>query len=334
MQQNLEQLKQSLDIINIAELYGELIKAGTNFKYKNDISIVINPSKQIFSNFNGDITGGSVLDLIMYMEKINLKDGITRLKELAGAETYHANPALQIKRKEEASKKKNIDFTKLALYANNDLTAGLKYLHYELEFDGHSSLSLNQTFHKLFECTTLPIEMKPKLDYIHKHIIGFDAFYQCPSIIIRDCTGKIIDKCAYRPKQPKGFDNWTAPKYIHKNTTNRGKDFLYPFQIEIEKIIKREKYFVIGEGIKNAVNALLYSIPFISIESTSNSISVELKEYILDLKNKGFAVTYMFDGDKAGKTAFENFKEHTGLVGENYFDFSSNIDFAEYMVGK
>lgn len=334
MKQDLEEIKASLDIVQIAEIYGELIKAGANYKYKNDISIVINPNKQIFSNFNGDITGGSVLDLIMYFEKLNLKDGITRLKELAGAETYHANPALQIKRKEEANKKKTIDFDKLALYANNDLNAVKKYQPFELELDGHSSLSIHKPFQKLFECTTLPIEMKPKLDYIHKHIIGFDTFYQCPSIIIRDCTGAIVDKCAYRPNQPKGFDNWSNPKYIHKNTTQRGEDFLYPFQIEIEKIIKREKYLVVGEGIKNAVNALLYSIPFISIESTSNTISVALKEYILDLDNKGLAITYMFDGDKAGKKAFEDFKEHTGLIGKNYLNFSSNIDFTEYMVGK
>ena len=77
----IEQLKQSLDILTIAELYGKVVKNGANYKYKDNKSIVINPVKQIFSDFNGNILGGSVLDLIIYMEKINLEDGIKKYIE-------------------------------------------------------------------------------------------------------------------------------------------------------------------------------------------------------------------------------------------------------------
>ncbi len=120
-----EQLKQSLDIITVAEMYsneyGELIKSGANFKYKNDSSIVINPSKQIFSNFNGDITGGSVLDLIMYMEKLDLKAGINRLKELSSLDTYTIDPELQRKRKQKEKEAKKIDFQKLDYHGTLEL---------------------------------------------------------------------------------------------------------------------------------------------------------------------------------------------------------------------
>jgi hypothetical protein len=61
---------------------------------------------------------------------------------------------------------------------------------------------------------------------------------------------------------------------------------------------------------------------------------VALKEYILDLKNKGYGITCMFDGDKAGEKAFLNFQSSTGLSVENYLGFSSNIDFTDYMVGE
>jgi len=109
----IDEIKKSLDIITVAEMYGELVKNGANFKFKNDTSIVVNPSKQIFSNFNGDITGGSVLDLVMYFEKLDTKAGINRLKELSSLDTYTVDPALQIKRKEEAKAKNVVDFKKL-----------------------------------------------------------------------------------------------------------------------------------------------------------------------------------------------------------------------------
>ena len=34
----IEQIKQSLDIITVAEMYGELVKSGSNYKFKNDSS--------------------------------------------------------------------------------------------------------------------------------------------------------------------------------------------------------------------------------------------------------------------------------------------------------
>ncbi|HIP59104.1 MAG TPA: DNA primase, partial [Campylobacterales bacterium] len=75
----IEELKQSLDILQVAQMYGELVKSGSNYVYKDDRSITISPSKQIFSNFNGEITGGSVLDLVCYMENLSIADGIKRL---------------------------------------------------------------------------------------------------------------------------------------------------------------------------------------------------------------------------------------------------------------
>jgi len=327
--------KEALDIVTVAEKYGELIKTGANYKFKNDPSIVINPTKQIFNNFSDSSKGatGSVLDLILYMEKCDLASGVKILKELNGVHDYHVDPAKQIQRKEEASKKKDVDFQKLGLFAKNDLSAGSTRKPYELDIEGKITLSINSTFHKLFQRESLPLDLKRKMDYLHDKIIGYDEYYQCASIIIRDATGRVVDKCAYRPTKPAKYDNWSHPKYIYKNTHNRGNSFIFPFQTEIEKIIKREKYFIVGEGIKNAVNALLYSAPFISIESTSNSIDTKLINYITELKNKGLGIVCIFDGDTAGKKAYNNFKEQTGLNPLNHLDFKSNIDFTDYMVG-
>jgi len=332
--QELEQLKASTDIVTVAEKYGELVKVGASFKYKDDSSIVINPSKQIFNNFSDSDknSSGTVLDLIIYMEKCDLAAGIKILKELNGIDTYVVSEEKRIQYKKEASKKKHINFRNLELFAKNDLSAGIAKKPYLLDIDGSQSLAINEAYHKLFERTTFPMENKIKLDYLHGKILGYDEYYQCASIIIRDREGKVVDKCAYRPNKPTNYDNWNEPKYIYKNSHARGNEFLYPFQTEVEKIIKREKYFIVGEGIKNAVNALLYSAPFISMESTSNSIEQKLIDYIVELKEKGFGIVCMFDGDKAGAKAYKQFCEISGLEPINHLDFKSNIDFTTYMV--
>jgi len=334
--QELEQLKASTDIVTVAEKYGELVKVGASFKYKDDSSIVINPSKQIFNNFSDSAknSSGTVLDLIIYMEKCDLAAGIKILKELNGIDDYVVSEEKRVQYKEEASKKKAIDFRKLGLFAKNDLSAGISKKPYILDIDGSQSLAINDAYHKLFERTTFPMENKIKLDYLHSKILGYDEYYQCASIIIRDCTGKIVDKCAYRPNKPASYDNWNEPKYIYKNSHARGNEFLYPFQTEVEKILAREDYFVIGEGIKNAVNALIYAVPYITIESTSNKANDKLIEYIKNLLHNQYKVVAMFDGDKAGSNGFQTLKKELDIDIDNFFNFSTDQDFTSFIAGE
>jgi len=330
-----KQLKESLDIVAIAEMYGELIKSGANYRYKDDKSITINASKQIFSDFNGNIIGGSVLDLIMYMEKKDLKAGIERLKELSSLDTYTVDSALQIKRKEKADIEKTIDFKKLTYYAQlelnetNFLNRPIKVI--EKDTDKLLHFMLSSELQKLFEAKTLPAEYADKINYMFNYIIGWNKYFQCPSIILKDDTGKIVDLIAYRPKKPDSYDNWSNPKYIYKNSHNRGENFLYPFRKEVQAIINREKYLIIGEGIKNGLNSLLYSVPFITLESSSNKISNRLLDYIKKYHSKGFNLICMFDGDPAGYKAYSNFISQLKLDVENFLDFNSGLDFVDYL---
>ena len=198
-------------------------------------------------------------------------------------------------------------------------------------------------FSKLFETQFFDLQNHKRLLYTFKNIVGFDNFYRCPSIIIRDINRVVVDKISYRPNKPDHYENWSSPKYIYKNSTNRGSNFLFPFQKEMEKIIKKEKYLIVGEGIKNALNALVYGVPFLTFESSSSNIDERVITYIKELYEDGVGVICMFDGDgdnpdqkkwKAGKRAFETFKEKIGLPLENHLDFSSGIDFTDYLVGE
>jgi len=330
MNNNLEKLKASLDIITVAEIYGELQKAGANYRFKDDKSIVLNPEKQIFSNFNGDITGGSVLDLVMYMEKVSLKEAINKLKELTGTEYYKTNTKIIPKQKQQ----KTINLKKLTLYSKNDLSSGATKKPFEVIFENSplkNYLGINKAYYKLYERQAYPFSYKEKFEYLHKRIIGWDNFFNCPSIILRDTTGKIVDKVSYRPQKPKDWDDWSKPKYIYKNQNNRGENFLYPFQIEVEKLLEREDYIIIGEGIKNSLNALIYSVPYITLEGASMDVSNKLLQYIKNLIDKKYKILAMFDGDEAGENAFLKIKEALGIELYNFFDFSTGDDFTSYM---
>lgn len=333
----IEQIKQSLDIVTVAEMYGELVKNGANYKYKDDSSIVINPAKQIFSNFNGDIKGGSVLDLVMYMEKKDLQAGINRLKELSSLDTYTVDPALQIKRREEAEAKKVIDFQKLGYIGTLEIKAvgSKKPIETHYEERNYTELSIiNSSLIKLFETKSFPLEYKRKIDYLFNTLIGWNDFFKCPSIILRDDTNKIVDIIAYRPAKPDHYDKWDNPKYIYKNSHNRGESFLYPFRKEVETILNKpnaDRFLIVGEGIKNGLNALIYSVPFITLESSSNTISDSLIAYIREYNDKGYNIIGMFDGDNAGAKAHESFVAQSGLQINNFLDFNSGLDFVDYL---
>ncbi|HIP60015.1 MAG TPA: hypothetical protein EYH01_06270 [Campylobacterales bacterium] len=184
---------------------------------------------------------------------------------------------------------------------------------------------------KLFQTDFFEPSFKPKLDYIFNRFVGYNSFFKCPSIILRDDTDRIVDVIAYRPQKPANYKEWSSPKYIYKNSGNRGEKFLYPFRKEAEHIAKKEGFFIVGEGIKNALNALVYSVPFITIESSSTKMSDALVSYIRAWYEKGYSIITMFDGDKAGAKAYENFKKQTGLEVKNFFAFDSNLDFVDYL---
>lgn len=369
--QELQTLKQQTDIVSVAGLYGELRKNGASYIYINDKSIKISPSKQIFTDFNGNITGGSVLDLICYMEKVDLKQGIEKLKEINGIEEYRVDESLRLKRQEEASKPK-FSLQQLEFFSKNDIKKN-KHLPYNLIIEEKEVIRVPSIYKRLFQKVEFPLSYKKKLDYLFSQIIGYDSYFKAPSISLKDNKGTVVDKATYRPNKPDHIpaEKWGKNKYYYKNSDFRGANFLYPFQNEVERIINRENYMIIGEGLKNSVNALIYSIPYISIESASNKSSTALYHYINKNIDQGKGLMCMIDGDNAGKRAYlmfminfleeaykttvavqdkdlkrkpiENslvksiekiFKEKTKIEIQNLFEFDSGIDFTDYITGK
>ena len=195
-----------------------------------------------------------------------------------------------------------------------------------------SRLKVPSCAEKLFEGAYIDDIKESVARYIFSHIVGYDAYFDCPCIVIRDKLDRVVDIVKYRPCRDE-YAN--PPKYLYEKSANkppnRGKHFLYLFQVEMERLIQKYDYAFVGEGLKNTVNALIRSVPFVSIESASNAGNRKLVEYVQKLYRKGIRIYGAMDGDKAGEEAFLTLKKALGISFENLIDFNSGIDFTDYL---
>ncbi len=195
-----------------------------------------------------------------------------------------------------------------------------------------SVLMVHKNYEKLFEGTYIDNVSPLVADYLFGTTLGYDNYFSAPVIIIRDSNGEVVDLVKYRPIR-EGYEN--LPKYLQEKAINklknRGEAFLYPFQAEMERLIKKEDYAFIGEGIKNSLNALIRSVPFVSVESVSNVNNPELIAYINSLHRSGVSIFGAMDGDTAGQKAFEEIKKLLECPLENLLDFESGLDFTDYL---
>ena len=353
---SLDDIKSKIDIISLAESYGFEFEKPRGIRYRARVNLLRDEKTSSIDFFTdsqkyydrGAGTGGDCIDLIQHMENISQAEAINKAKSMAGADVYEVTKreSKQLVKKKEI---KDIDFNRLEYNAKKELSASANFYPRVVEVEAQDEqgtitqtkqeIYIHSEFVKLFESSKFIIEYKAKLDYLFKNILGYSNFWKAPTIILRDNKNKIVDMVTYRPKSKDTGEEIKNMKYYYKNQNNRGDDFIYPFEILVKVIVskmpKDKKYIVVGEGLKNGLNALLYSIPFISVESTGNSKRIDKKliDAIDNFIKEGCGLVTAFDGDNAGKEAYESFISFTGYDTENLFDFDSGIDFVDYMQG-
>lgn len=353
-ERTIEQLKQKTDIVEYIGSFIELKKRGSNFVaccpfHKEETpSFTVSPSKQIFKCFGG-CKGGDVLDFIEQYHNLDKSEAIKKLEEFnnidhsssSNVPTNYKQEKAPVNTPQAIQQKLNKQST--ALLNNGSKITIFKTTPVEINNQIIIDTMIHEDFSKLFEKKSFQMtqEQFKKVIYITKNILTYDSYFNCPAIIIRDHKNKVVDICKYRPKKPEHFESWGDPKYMYvkeeDKLKNRGTDFLYPFSKEMDQLIEKNSFFFIGEGLKNALVCLIHSIPFISLESTSNEIKPALKEYIKE-KAKNKFILGGFDGDGGdqekeakGLGAFLKAKNTLELDFENIFSFTSNIDMAEFL---
>lgn len=353
--ESVSDLNLKLDIISLASSYGVEFKKPSGSRYRakvNPFREENTSSVDFFSDTNryldrGDSSiKGDAIDLIAFFDKCSNPEAIAKAKEMVGSDTYNVQ-AHEIKAKQKPKEKKIIDFSKMDYQAKMELQASeqFKPKMIEVEFaedngfvnptKSMSHVFIFSHFERLFETTHLEPQFLSKISYIFKHLVGFSSFWKSPTIILRDREEKVVDVVAYRPKDKETGEEISGMKYYYKNFDQRGENFVFPFENLVNRIVKREKYIIIGEGLKNALNALVYDVPFVSIESTGNVLALDAKllEAIKTYQEKGYGIACAFDGDEAGQKAYDSFCSLSGIDAPNLFEFDSKIDFVEYVRG-
>ncbi|MBL1293371.1 MAG: hypothetical protein COB61_005820 [Thiotrichales bacterium] len=360
-QLTISELKQRVDIVEYIGNKIQLKKNGANFSAccpfhdESTPSFQVSPSKQIATCFGGCTNGkGKAFDILDFIQKfhnVSNIEAINLLREYAGSPYQaYSTPQNYQAQKQETPKDKTAIQTKLnktatALMHNHNKLTIFKLIPTEHENRTDLYVLIHELYHKLFEKKqfTMSMELKKRTNYMLKYILAYDSFFKCPAIIIRDHTGVVCDIAKYRPQKPDSFSSFSNPKYMYikeeDKLKDRGDDFLYPFSKEMDRLIDKHNFFFIGEGLKNALVAFLFGVPFISLESVSNGISENLKDYIKE-KSKNKTIIGAFDGDEKlnddksyskGHGAYLKAKEVLGIEFNNLFKFDSNIDFADYL---
>lgn len=336
-------LKQQIDIVEVVGHYTELTGHGNRLraaKGRNPIRSdgsgdfdVYRDSQKYYDYGTGE--GGDVVNFIKKVENLETADAMTFVSEkyLNGAD-LKSSYVPRVGQYKPVKKDNEALMAALSAKAKRYLSAPIirnsrkreRYTWFEFEFESIKKVAaFDDVFVKLLEHSYIEIS-EDRITYIFDRFIGYDAYYDCPVIIIYDYAGNVVNIVKYRPKK----DGQEFMKYLYlKAKDTPESDYLYPFQYEMEKMMLEQKVAYVAEGLKNSVNALMFGLPCVSTESASGDFR-ELARYLQSDRFKDVFYIGAFDGDEAGKKAYKKMRDLVPL-NENLFEFDSGTDFAEYL---
>lgn len=335
-------LKSQIDIVEVIRNYTELKGTGSKQHAKENpireertSSFFVYQDTQKYFDF-GTGESGDIVDFIQQVEKLSMSEAVSFLKEkylslLEDKSIYRTLDRIPSKSlKKDNSKLMWILETKSKRFLNelrvdHNNRKRNRYRYFKIEMGQDKEIAaLDEPFIKLFEHSYLEVD-EGRLEYIFQKFVGYDAYYDCPVIILYDQDGHVVNIVKYRPKK----NGEVFMKYLYsKNKDMPDSNYLYPFQFEMERLIFKHGFSYVGEGLKNALIALVFGLPYISIESASR-VDSRILEYLQSERMKDKFFLGVFDGDLAGKGAYEKITKTIPM--ENEFDFSSGLDFADYM---
>ena len=299
------------------------IREGGDFDFYQD-------TQKYFDHGTGE--GGDVIDFIQIVEDLDKHQALSFLQEkyIHGLELHrdYVRPAPKTRPiKDNKALRVRLEEKALKLLSAQHPKYKQKWSYITLDLDGveNDVVRVSPYLEKLFEGYLIPTEEK-FAKYIFSKIIGYDSFFDCPAIIVRDESENVVDIVRYRPIR-EGFTD--LPKYLYtKGSEKPDCIYLFPLQAQMQQIMKSEGYCNIGGGLKNAINASMMGAPFISIEGAGN-IKPELIEFLKSPRMAGISLIGSFDGDTAGKKAYKKISKQIPM--DNQFSFDSGIDFADWL---
>ncbi len=324
------------DLVSLLEGLGYEFNRQGKFDIRGEKtpSVSINPKDLKIKDFGGDFSG-DIFDLLKELHGMTPPEDLKYVMNFLGlSDDASVSP---VKRKVPAYVPPPKDNAKLMsnlkvraekylsepIVRNGRVRARYRYFTLE-DIESRKVAAFDDVFIKLFEQSYIEVE-ESRIEYIFDRFIGYDSYYDCPVIIIYDLAGNVVNIVKYRPKK----DGEVFMKYLYlKGEETPDSDFMFPFQFEMERLRIKLDFTYVGEGLKNAIVALVHGIPYISTQSTSG-VTDGLIEYLKSPRMENTFIIGAFDGDSAGQKAYNKINNEVPM--ENKFDFSSGIDFADYI---
>lgn len=335
----ISELKQQIDIADVVGVFTELIPRGNKLQARENpireektSSFFVYRDTQKWFDF-GSGEGGDVIDFIENIMNLDKAGAISFLQEKYHHGHDEFRPLPQVKPRP-TKKDNNSLLAQLEIRAQKYLSGPPRWGYFELEIEEvegqiriEEVIRVAPVFGKLFEGSIIPTDRK-FASYLFGKVVGYDKYYDCPVIILRDESEIVVDIVRYRPKM-NGEE--MSMKYLYlRNGEKPDSSYLFPLQAQMQKIMRHEKYCFVGEGLKNAINASLMGIPFISIEG-AGTIRPGLINFLKSDRMKNIIMIGAFDGDEAGERAYKRMNDQIPMV--NKFAFDSGEDFTDFLRG-
>ncbi|MDD3481288.1 MAG: DNA primase [Patescibacteria group bacterium] len=310
----LEEIKNRIDIVELVGGYVELKKAGRNYKglcpfhSEKTPSFMVSPEKQIWHCFGACAEGGDVFSFVEKVERLSFGEAVKKLADKAGVKL--------------ATGSYEKDETKKSLYSANELAADF-YHEYLISDNGRGvrnylikKRKLNAKTIKEFTLGYSPNKKDALLTELAKHKItkieaekaGLakkrdgeyrDFFYNRLMFPIKDTTGRPIAFSA------RVLDD-SLPKYI--NTAETGvyvkSNVLYGMDLAKESIRKLD-YVIITEGMMDVIASYQSGIKNVVAPGGTALTENQLRMIGRFTKNIKFAFDVDFAGSEATRRAIE-----------------------------
>jgi DNA primase len=330
MENQIEEIKKKIDIIEFIGSFITLKKVGRNFKancpfhQEKTPSFVVSPERQIWHCFGGCGDGGDIIKFLMKWENITFIEALKELAQKAGVPLKNVDYEDRIWKKKERYFMMNAQTSEFFEYLLNKTKFGKKGLEYLKNRDIKVPIIKKfQLGYSPSSWDSLRLFLKKK-NYSDEEISEngllvknsrnqyYDRFRGRLMFPLKDARGNIVGFSGRiletESKEAKYINTPETPIY-HKRETLFGIDLA-------RDTIKKEKNVFIVEGEFDMITPYAYNFSnFVAIKGAAITT-----EQLMLLKRYTDKITLFLDTDEAGEEAMKR-----GIVEAEKMDFDIQV---------
>lgn len=335
-QEKLNEIRNSVNIVNVISSYVNLIPKGKNyfgvcpFHDDNNPSMSVSEDKQIYKCFSCGATG-TVFKFIMDYENITFNEAVKKVADIGGVKV---NIGYTPKTKDEGSQYEIYNLS-LKYYINNINTLKGKEAREYLKKRNISEeiikeFQIGLALNKSNTLASILIKKYPEKELLKSGLIGkndygyYDLFYDRIMFPLYNLNGKVV---AYSGRIYNKEDN---SKYFNTRETEIFKkgELLYNYH-RAKDIARRKNQIIITEGFMDVIR--LHAVGIKNVIATMGTAVTNIQANLI--KKMAKEIILCFDGDEAGEKATKSCIEELNKIGvtPKIVRLEENLDPDEYI---